>query len=922
MGCSCSRRVPTADHTKQILEQVTPFDKRGCTDLLCLVLFIVGWFVFVVVTVAGLADGNPSKLYKPRDFSGAYCGVAVNWNGGPDLASQGTLTYTMNVSATTDQIAKQLLCSSGTSRFLLGGSSPLSATQQDAYACACCLAPCKQCAGSHNLGKGGDIASISSLSSVVSGRMAELTSLADGGSSLFNPGGMNGDFVSGLWNEATQYLIPVCMPSCNVDYTSIVNNTRTYQYRPAADSPLRAAWDALAGSSSPDAGNLPATITSQFSFQALPKDLCPYGDVFCVPMPGLKFEELPGDYCGFQMSAEVVNVVGEAASRTYASLGGNAFASMSVETFGTWMGDFEKSIDSFVVVSLLAFIIGILFLVLLRFFVGCCVWVSVLLVLILLLFGGGVIFVRSGQCAEAGLFESGRQVAVAVAVASATAVTDAVNGDMAPSEKLEGDGRGYVGVQQRSRSGYLCKDWSEAGPSYWPVLKEQANLKSNFCRNPYNSSSVFQASTIWCFTTDANKKWELCSPVGVVQPECTRGYAVESQTGRDVLKVVGIILWCLAGIWVLLVCCFRSRIQLAIALNKVGADFVSHSPHVVLIPLVQALVGVVWALVWAFSACFLLSQVPESYTPTKAFATYAEAYGTLDTPGACTDKWPTGFVYRDETCAPADPKCWRCGPPRYVFDVRFFISFFMYLWNNAFIIALGQTCIAGAVGVWFFTPNNKKGSVPSVSQSVFLCFRYHTGSLAFGALILAIVQFIRYVLMYFEKQAQAQKNRVMACLLKVFQYALWCLEKFIKFLNKNAYIQIALRGTNFCTSAKKAFEIITQNVLRFGVVATLGRVIHYIGILCITAGTTIVGYFILRAMHEEVNPLVPLVLYAAVGYLIGKLYMSVFGMSVDTSLQCVIVAEELDHDGSFVPSALRGVLPARLAWDRDGGDKT
>ena len=39
---------------------------------------------------------------------------------------------------------------------------------------------------------------------------------------------------------------------------------------------------------------------------------------------------------------------------------------------------------------------------------------------------------------------------------------------------------------------------------------------------------------------------------------------------------------------------------------------------------------------------------------------------------------------------------------------------------------------------------------------------------------------------------------------------------------RNAYIQIALMGTNFCVSAKKAFFLILRNAFRFGTVAILG----------------------------------------------------------------------------------------------------
>ena len=32
-------------------------------------------------------------------------------------------------------------------------------------------------------------------------------------------------------------------------------------------------------------------------------------------------------------------------------------------------------------------------------------------------------------------------------------------------------------------------------------------------------------------------------------------------------------------------------------------------------PILQAVIGILWILLWALSASFLLSQVPEDYTP-------------------------------------------------------------------------------------------------------------------------------------------------------------------------------------------------------------------------------------------------------------------------------------------------------------------
>jgi solute carrier family 44 protein 1 (choline transporter-like protein)/choline transporter-like protein 2/4/5 len=329
------------------------------------------------------------------------------------------------------------------------------------------------------------------------------------------------------------------------------------------------------------------------------------------------------------------------------------------------------------------------------------------------------------------------------------------------------------------------------------------------------------------------------------------------------------------------------------------------------VPAAQSIGGILWVLCWGLSASFLLSQVPDSYTPTDAYESYAIAYGTEDTAGKCTDAWPTGLVYKAMPSDCDGAKCWRCTPPRYMLDWRFAVSFFSFLWNNNFLIAFGQTIIAGAVAYWFFTPNKSKGSnlpLKSLRVSNWNVWRYHAGSLAFGAFIIALVQFIRYLMWYLEKQAQQQKNKVMVIVFKVIQCCLYCFERFIKFLNKNAYIQIAIRGTNFCSSAKKAFFIIAKNMLRFGTIAILGEVIQWIGYVFIMGFSLVIGYFLLDWMHSDISPFLPMIMYAIMSYIIGMLFMNVFGLAVDTCLQCFIFAEENKPDGDYIPAQLRTIM--------------
>jgi hypothetical protein len=183
------------------------------------------------------------------------------------------------------------------------------------------------------------------------------------------------------------------------------------------------------------------------------------------------------------------------------------------------------------------------------------------------------------------------------------------------------------------------------------------------------------------------------------------------------------------------------------------------------------------------------------------------------------------------------------------------------------------------------------------------------GSLALGSFIIAVVQFIRYCMKFLEKQAQARRNRVMVWIARAIQCCIYCFEKSLEYLSKLAYIQIALLGTNFCTSAKKAFYLVLRHMTRFAAVLLLGTALDRIGLLVICSTTTFVGYCIQTTLYPDVSPLCPTLLFFLTGYVVGKLYMNVFHLAIDTSLQCFIACEEMGVDAETVPKELRALVP-------------
>jgi len=447
-----------------------------------------------------------------------------------------------------------------------------------------------------------------------------------------------------------------------------------------------------------------------------------------------------------------------------------------------------------------------------------------------------------------------------------------------------------------------------------------AVLKSSQCKDESMQDSASSArSSLEAAAKEAAANSSSVNATTVTSfelPECLGGYEVESEDQREMLKYTGYVLFGLAALWALGICIMRNRIRLAIAINRVAADFVGDEKTMILVPVIQVLISVMWLGIWIYVAIFVVSQVPDTYIEERGPFDYTTAVGTEDVPGKCNNKWPTGFAWKDETdplCNPEDQKCFYCAAPRYVFDVRFAYIFFSLLWNNAFVIASGQIIVAGACAGWYFTENQKKGSKPVIRKSVRNAFRYHPGSLAFGAFILAVVQFLKYWMYYLQKQAEANKNKVLEKVFKILKYVIACFEKCVKFLNKNAYIQIAILGKNFCKSAFNAFMLILRNGGRIASLGAIGAVVHFIGTFFIMVATAFIGYQLLIVLHPDdiSSTVLPTMLYVIVGYVTAKLLMNVFGLAVDTILQCFVANEEMGGAGDFTHPNLRNFMKAQ-----------
>lgn len=180
-------------------------------------------------------------------------------------------------------------------------------------------------------------------------------------------------------------------------------------------------------------------------------------------------------------------------------------------------------------------------------------------------------------------------------------------------------------------------------------------------------------------------------------------------------------------------------------------------------------------------------------------------------------------------------------------------------------------------------------------------FRYHLGSLAFGSLILAIIQMVRLLFEYFRKTMSkvnpATATPIVQFLLKIASCALWCLDRFVKFINQNAYIQIALGSDNFCMSAYKAFCLILLNVATFSFVSGVGGFIMFLGKCVIVISTGFLGFLIIYVwpwINDNISsPFLAVLVIMIIAYVISSFFMSVYSVASNTILQCFLLDNEL-----------------------------
>lgn len=289
----------------------------------------------------------------------------------------------------------------------------------------------------------------------------------------------------------------------------------------------------------------------------------------------------------------------------------------------------------------------------------------------------------------------------------------------------------------------------------------------------------------------------------------TRSFILKYWSGAIIFLVIALLS-------ILFYWSMRKRIPLAKLLLQTTIDVSKHHPSVYVVVLLGLVLQAAWSVWYAFTCVAIYVK----WTPGSA---------TCSTT-SCSSGKVAGLV---------------------------FYSTFAYIWVSQVIANVVLCTLAGGVyGGWYYY-GPRVGSVGLPKRASLLAFMRATtlslGSIAFGSLIVTILELIRLVLQALQQYEAGQGDTVGQIVACCAVCCVGCIEGLIAWFNKYAYIEISLYGKAYIPAAKDAWRLLKDrgvdalvNDSLVGTALMWGAYIN--GFLC-----AVFGYIYLRYTNPAYN---------------------------------------------------------------------
>ncbi|WWD17512.1 protein PNS1 [Kwoniella shandongensis] len=298
----------------------------------------------------------------------------------------------------------------------------------------------------------------------------------------------------------------------------------------------------------------------------------------------------------------------------------------------------------------------------------------------------------------------------------------------------------------------------------------------------------------------------------------------------------------------------RKRIPLAKLLLQVTIDITKHHPSVYLVVLLGLLFQAALSVWYTFTCIAIYVK----WTPGSAACTAA----------SCSSAKVAGLI---------------------------FYTTFAYLWTSQVVGNVVLCTLAGGIfGGWYYygprvpegTGLPKRATLKAFIRSTTLSL----GSIAFGSLIVTILELIRLILQAVQQYEAGQGDTIGAIVACCAQCCVGCIQGLIQWFNKYAYIEISLYGKSYIPAAKDTWTLLKDrgvdalvNDSLVGTALMWGAYLN--GFLC-----ALLGYLYLRFTNPAYNSdgqySAPVILFS---FLIGLNEGNCISSAIDAGVSTIFV---------------------------------
>ncbi|KAG7299787.1 hypothetical protein JYU34_016796 [Plutella xylostella] len=356
-------------------------------------------------------------------------------------------------------------------------------------------------------------------------------------------------------------------------------------------------------------------------------------------------------------------------------------------------------------------------------------------------------------------------------------------------------------------------------------------------------------------------------------------FLAESLKNEKAFLWYSIIATIITVIILLLVWVMRSRVSFLAALFKETAHCLGSIPTLFLQPIVTFFFLVVFLTFWSFVVvCLATANYPGIPYQTNFFLNGTPLPDQVDKSAIDAQNINKSANHKTFPLEPVefDP-VWVRG--------MWWLCLVCLVWGSEFILGCQQMTIAGAVSHWYFRGKHAHSS--PVLYSIGKLVKYHLGSVAKGSFLITLFKIPRLILTYLHAKLSARADKGSDCAkcgLKCGICCFYCLEKFIRYLNHNAYTIITIERCHFCKAAAKAFSTIVNNALQVATINSVGDFILFLGKCIVTAVTGIVGLLLLKRnsdLHFYAAPTLVICIYS---FFIAHCMLSLYEVSCLSNL--------------------------------------